>query len=94
MYTYRLESGLLTSTKREVPLREPYIKNILKLPNKTIIFTKTILKHNILMYTCLLVGRVLLSPSVGVMSPLSPPCEVNIGNLLENYNYMLMKNPI
>ena len=46
------------------------------------------------MYTCLLAGLVLLSPSAGVMSPPSPPCEVNIGNLLENYNYMLTKNPI
>ena len=46
------------------------------------------------MYICLLIGRVLLSPSVGVMSPPSPPCKVNIGNLLENYNYMLTKNPI
>ena len=42
------------------------------------------------MYTCILVGRVLLSPSAGVMSPPSPPCEVNI----EYYNYMLVKNPI
>ena len=39
-------------------------------------------------------GHVLLSPSAGVMNPLSPPCKVNIGNLLENYNYMLTKNPI
>ena len=46
------------------------------------------------MYTYLLVGRVLLSPYVGVMSHPSPPYEVNIGNLLENCNYILMKNPI
>ena len=46
------------------------------------------------MHTCLLAGRVLLSPFAGVMSPPSPPCKVNIGNLLENYNYMLTKNPI
>ena len=46
------------------------------------------------MYTCLLAGRVLLSPFIGVMSPPSSPCEVNIGNLLENYNFMLTKNPI
>ena len=46
------------------------------------------------MHTYCLADRVLLSPSVGVMSPPSPPCEVNIGNLLENYNYMLTKNPI
>ena len=46
------------------------------------------------MYTCLLVSRVLLSPSTGVMSPPPPPCKFNIGNLLENYNYMLTKNPI
>ena len=46
------------------------------------------------MYTCCLVDCVLLSPSAGVMSPPSPPYEVNIGNLLEKYNYMLMKNPI
>ena len=46
------------------------------------------------MYTCCLADHVLLSPSTGVMSPPSPPCEVNIGNLLENYNYMLTKNPI
>ena len=39
-------------------------------------------------------GRVRLSSSAGVMSPPSPPCEVNKGNLLENYNYMLIKNPI
>ena len=45
------------------------------------------------MYTCCLADRVLLSPSTGVMSPPSPPYEVNIGNLLENYNYMLTKNP-
>ena len=44
------------------------------------------------MYTCFLVDRVLLSPSAGVMSPPSPPCKVNIGNLIENYNYMLTKN--
>ena len=44
------------------------------------------------MYTYCLVDRVLLSPSAGVMSPPSPPCEVNIGNLIENYNYMLTKN--
>ena len=46
------------------------------------------------MYTYLLTDHVLLSPSAGVMSPPSPPCEVNKGNLLENYNYMLIKNPI
>ena len=46
------------------------------------------------MYTCLLTDHVLLSPSAGVMSPPSPPCKVNIGNLLENYNYMITKNPI
>ena len=46
------------------------------------------------MYTYLFTGHVLLSPSTGVMSPPSPPCEVNIGNLIDNYNYMLMKNPI
>ena len=46
------------------------------------------------MYTCLLVGRVLLSPSNGVMSPPLPPYEVSIGYLLENYNCMLTKNPI
>ena len=46
------------------------------------------------MYTCFLVDRVLLSPFAGVMSPPSPPCKVNIENLLENYNYMLTKNPI
>ena len=44
------------------------------------------------MYTCLLTDRVLLSPSVGVMHPPSPPCEFNIGNLIKNYNYMLTKN--
>ena len=36
---------------------------------------------------------VLLSPSSGVMRPPSPPCEVNIENLIKHYNYMLMKNP-
>ena len=36
---------------------------------------------------------VLLSTSAGVMIPPSPPYEVNIGNLKENYNYMLTKNP-
>ena len=46
------------------------------------------------MYTCFLVDRVLLSPSAGVMSPPSPTYKVNIGNLIENYNYMLTKNPI
>ena len=46
------------------------------------------------MYTYCLADCVLLSPSTGVMSPPSPPSEVNIGNSLENYNYMLMKNPI
>ena len=46
------------------------------------------------MYTYFLADRVLLSPSTRVMSPPSPPCEVNIGNLLENYNYMLTENPI
>ena len=46
------------------------------------------------MYTYCLADRVLLSPSTGVMSLPSPPCEVIIRNLLENYNYMLMKNPI
>ena len=46
------------------------------------------------MYTCFLVDRVLLSPSAGVMSPPSPPCEVKIGNLIDNYNYMLTKYPI
>ena len=38
--------------------------------------------------------HVLLSPYAGVMIPASPPCEVNIRKLLENYNYMLTKNPI
>ena len=46
------------------------------------------------MYTCLLAGRVLLSPFSRVMSPPSLPCKVNIRNLLEKYNYMLTKNPI
>ena len=46
------------------------------------------------MYTYCVADRVLLSPSAGVMRPPSPPCEVNIGNLIENYNYMLTKNPI
>ena len=46
------------------------------------------------MYTYFLTDRVLLSPSARVMSPQSPPYEVNIGNLIENYNYMLTKNPI
>ena len=46
------------------------------------------------MYTCFLADRVLLSPSAGVMSPPSPPYEVNIGNLIDNYNYMIAKNPI
>ena len=46
------------------------------------------------MYTCLLAGLVLLSPYARVVSPPSPPYEVNIGNLLENYNYMLTKKPI
>ena len=46
------------------------------------------------MYTYCLTDHVLLSPSAGVMSLPSPPYEVNIGNLLENYNYMLTKNPI
>ena len=44
------------------------------------------------MYTCCLADCVLLSPSARVMSPPSPPYEVNIGNLKENYNYMLTKN--
>ena len=34
MYTYRLDSGLQTYTERQVPLREPCIKNILKIPNE------------------------------------------------------------
>ena len=46
------------------------------------------------MYTYFLADHVLLSPSTGVMSPPSPPCKVNIGNLRKNYNYMLTKNPI
>ena len=44
------------------------------------------------MYTCFLTNCVLLSPAAGVMRPPSPPCEVNIGNLIKNYNYMLTKN--
>ena len=46
------------------------------------------------MYTCLLTACVLLSPFAMMMSPPSPPCKVNIGNFLENYNYILTKNPI
>ena len=42
------------------------------------------------MYTYCLTDRVLLSPSAGVMSPPSPHRKVNI----ENYKYMLTKNPI
>ena len=45
------------------------------------------------MYTCFLPDRVLLSPSTRVMSPPSPPCEVNIGILIEIYNYLLTKDP-
>ena len=46
------------------------------------------------MYTCCLADRVFLSPSVEVRRPPSPPCKVNIGNLIKNCNYMLTKNPI
>ena len=45
------------------------------------------------MYTCCIVDHVLFSPFAGVMRPPSPPCEVNIGNLIKNYNYLLTKNP-
>ena len=45
------------------------------------------------MYTCCLKDGVLLSPAAGVMHPRSLPYEVNIGNLIKNYNYLLTKNP-
>ena len=45
------------------------------------------------MYTCFLADLVLLSPSTGVICPPSPPCKVNIENLIKNYNYLLTKNP-
>ena len=45
------------------------------------------------MYTCFLEDGVLLSPAAGVMCPRSPPFEVNIGNLIKNYNCFLTKNP-
>ena len=35
---------------------------------------------------------VLLSPVAGVMHPPAPPCEVNIGNIIKNYNYLLTNN--
>ena len=44
------------------------------------------------MYAYCLTDRVLLSPA-GVMRSPSPPCIVNIGNLIKYYNYMLTKNP-
>ena len=45
------------------------------------------------MYTCCLADCVLLSPAARVMRPPSPPCEVNIGNLIKNNNYLLTNNP-
>ena len=43
------------------------------------------------MYTYCLEDGVLLSPTARVMHPRSPPCEVNIGNLIKNYNYLITK---
>ena len=45
------------------------------------------------MYTCFLLDCVLLSHVARVMRPPSPPCDVNIGNLIRNYNYLVTKNP-
>ena len=44
------------------------------------------------MYTCFLVDCVLLSPVVGVIRSQSAPFEVNIENLVKNYNYLLKNN--